>query len=99
MKLGRQCESTSKVGAFNKEKGLVGAFFVIDVKLRDGSFPVLMARYIAAKHRAAAGLCRNNPHISSACRCRRLRALVQPDRGEHLRGRRRRLHVCRGQCG
>ena len=26
------------VGAFNKEKGLVGAFFVIDVKLREGSF-------------------------------------------------------------
>ena len=59
------------VGTFNKDKGLVGAFFVIDVKskLREGSFPALLERYIVAKHRTSAGLCRNNPHISSACRC------------------------------
>ena len=27
-----------------------------------------VARFIVAKHRTSAGLCRNNPHISSACR-------------------------------
>ena len=41
---------------------------MIDVKLREGSFSALLARFIVAKHRTAAGLCRNNPHISSACR-------------------------------
>ena len=50
------------VGPFNQEKAQLG------VKLREISFPALLARYIVAKHRTSAGLCRNNPHISSACR-------------------------------